>query len=172
MKVILILKRKVIFSFILLIPLTNIAQNFDYQLENMAIELAEKINSHSKTKIALWGFYPDGDEKNILGDFLTEDFAIYLANHAETFAVVDRMHLKVLLKEHRLQSDGYIDEKTTKQLGKFIAADAVVVGTYSVLKSEIKIRLKVLDTENALQIGGVIKTLQMTDNIARLLGKL
>ena len=83
-----------------------------------------------------------------------------------------RVHLNVLLKEHRLNTEGYIDERTTKRLGKISAADAIVVGTYTILSAEIRIRTKVLDTETALQFAGAIGTLPMNDNIAKLLGKL
>jgi len=57
-------------------------------------------------------------------------------------------------------------------LGKFIAADALLIGTYTIFESEIKVRVRVLDTETALQFAGAIETLTMDENIAKLLGKL
>lgn len=149
-----------------------LAQNFDADLEDLAKELAKKIDSKNKTKVALWGFFPENDSKNTLGNFLSEDFSIYLADHAHKFVLIDRAHLKVILKEHRLNFEGHIDEKTAKRLGKILAADAVIVGTYTVLSSELRLRVRVLDTETALQVAGAIGTLPMNDDIARLLGKL
>lgn len=159
---------------LLLLTLTSFAnsQDFDAKLEDLAQQLAEKINTKNKSKVAIWGFFSEKNEQTDFGNFLTEDFSIYLVNHSENFAVIDRTHLNVILKEHRLNAEGYIDERTTKRLGKIIAADALVIGTYSIFNSEIKIRVKVLDTETALQFAGVIGNLPMNANIAKFLGKL
>lgn len=148
------------------------AQDFDAELESLAQALAVKINTEEKSKVAIWGFFSDNEAHTEFGDYLTEDFSIHLTNYAENFAVVDRMHLNIILKEHRLNFKGYIDEKTTKRLGKISAADVVIVGTYTIFDSEIKIRAKALDTETALQFAGTIGTLSMDENIAKLLGKL
>lgn len=165
------------FTLVLFLVLSSIsielnAQNFDAKLEDLAKQLAEKINAKKKSKVAIWGFYSEKNEQTDFGNFIAEDFSIYLVNHSENFAVIDRTHLNVILKEHRLNAEGYIDEKTTKRLGKIAAADALVVGTYSIFNSEIKVRAKVLDTETALQFAGVIGTLPMNANIAKFLGKL
>ena len=164
--------RTIFLLFLFFLPLTATSQSFDKKLEKMAADLAEKLNEKEKTKVAIWSFLPDDKKGNPLRDLLTEDFSIHLANYANTFSVVDRSQLKTALKEHRLSGDGYIDEKTAKQLGKFSAADAIVTGTYSILRTEIKLRIKVLDTETALQVAGLSGSLPMTPNIARMLGKL
>ncbi len=148
------------------------AQDFDTQLEAMAQALAEKIDTKNISKVAVWGFLSEDNQQNDFGNFLTDDFSIYLVNHSESFAVVERNHLTVILKEHRLNAEGYIDEKTTKQLGKISAADALVIGTYTIFNSEIRLRVKVLDTETALQFAGSVGTLPMNANIAQRLGKL
>ncbi len=148
------------------------AQNFNEQLEKLAQELAEKINVKEKAKVALWGFISENDNHKEFEHFLAEDFSIYLSNHAENFALIDRAHLHLILKEHRLNAEGYIDENTTKRLGKIIAADAVVVGTFTVLNSDIRVRIKVLDTETALQFAGCLGNLPINDNVAEVLGKL
>lgn len=158
--------------FLSFLSLTVTSQSFDRKLEKMASDLAEKLDEKEKNKVAVWSFLPDDGEENPLGTMLTEDFSIHLSNHANSFSVVDRSQLKMVLKEHRLSDDGYIDQKTAKQLGKFSAADAVVVGTYSILRTEIKLRIKVLDTETALQVAGLSGNLPMTPDIARMLGRL
>ncbi|MEO9511879.1 MAG: FlgO family outer membrane protein [Flavobacteriaceae bacterium] len=168
------MKTKMFFVAFVIIAVSAHSQSFDMKLEKLAKEIAERINSKEKTKVAIWGFFPEStmDKKNVLGNYLTEDFSIYLPNHAENFAVVDRTHLNAILKEHRLNAEGYVDERTAKRLGKIIAADAIVVGTYTIFSSEIRVRVRVLDTETALQFAGAIGNFSMNDNIARLLGKL
>ncbi|MFS4456349.1 FlgO family outer membrane protein [Maribacter sp. 2304DJ31-5] len=166
------MKIKALLYLLITLPMVLQAQDFDDELKGLAEELAQRIDVGKKTKIAVWGFFSEKNEQTHFGNYLTEDFAIYLANHAENFAMIDRTHLNIVLKEHRLNTEGYIDEKTTKRLGKILAADALVIGTYTIFDSEIKVRAKVLDTETALQFAGTIGTLSMDENIAKLLGKL
>lgn len=166
------MKIKFIVALFVVFPLLVPAQSFDYELEALAQELAEKLYEKDDFKVAVWGFFSSEKEQKEFDTYLTEDFAIYLADHAKHFQVIDRTQLNAMLKEHRLTADGFIDERATKRLGKIIAADAVVVGSYTVLRTEVKIRVKVLDTETALQIEGVLKNLQMDSAIARILGKL
>ena len=146
------------------------AQDFDDQLEKIAADLSKRIDGKAKTKVAVWGFFTENGEKTALGNYITEDFSVYLTNFGDRFEVIDRNHLDVLLKEHQLNSDGYIDEDTAKQLGKIVAVDAIITGTYTVLNSVIKVRAKALDTETALQFAASMENLPLNDNIASYLG--
>ncbi|WP_350293563.1 FlgO family outer membrane protein [uncultured Croceitalea sp.] len=146
------------------------AQDFDTQLEKLAEGLAKRIESKGKAKIAVWGFFTENGERTALGNYLTEDFSVYLTNFGDNFEVIDRNHLNVLLKEHKLNADGYIDENTAKELGKIVAVDVVITGTYTVLNSIIKVRAKALDTETALQFAANMGNLPINDNIASYLG--
>lgn len=149
---------------------SSYAQDFDSQLEKLAEGLAKRIESKGKAKIAVWGFFTENGGKTALGNYLTEDFSVYLTNFGDNFEVIDRNHLNVLLKEHKLNADGYIDENTAKELGKIVAVDVVITGTYTVLNSIIKVRAKALDTETALQFAANMGNLPINDNIASYLG--
>jgi hypothetical protein len=146
------------------------AQDFDSKFETLAKGLANKIDHKAKKKIAVWGFVTERGERTALADFLTEDFSIYMTNFAENFEIIDRKHLDILLKEHQLNSEGYIDSKTAKELQKIIAVDAIVTGTYTVLNTNIKVRAKVLDTETALQFAANMASLPMNDDVSSYLG--
>lgn len=146
------------------------AQDFDAQLEKLAEGLSEKISSKGKTKIAVWGFFTESGERTALGNYLTEDFSVYMTNFGDKFEVIDRNHLDVLLKEHQLNAEGYIDEQTAKELGKIVAVDVIITGTYTVLNSIIKVRAKALDTETALQFAANMGSLPLNENIASYLG--
>ncbi|MEE9363889.1 MAG: FlgO family outer membrane protein [Cellulophaga sp.] len=146
------------------------AQDFDSKLEDLAKDLSIKIDKKGKKKIAVWGFVTEGGERTTFADFLTEDFSIYMTNFAENLEIIDRKHLDILLKEHKLNSEGYIDSKTAKELQKIIAVDAIITGTYTVLSTTIKVRAKVLDTETALQFAANMASLPMNEDVNSYLG--
>lgn len=147
-----------------------IAQDFDEGLEKLAENIAKKINQKDSKKIAVWGFTTENSERTPLGNYITEDFSVYITNFGESFEVIDRNHLDILLKEHKLNSDGYIDSETAKKLGKIIAVDVIVTGTYTVVGSKVKVRAKALDTETALQFGAAIANLKINEDISSYLG--
>ncbi|KPM31268.1 Curli production assembly/transport component CsgG [Croceitalea dokdonensis DOKDO 023] len=155
---------------LLFIASHSLGQDFDSQLEQLAAGLSKKIESKGKTKVAVWGFFTENGEKTALGNYITEDFSVYLTNFGNKFEVIDRNHLNVLLKEHQLNSEGYIDENTAKELGKIVAVDVIITGTYTVLNSVVKVRAKALDTETALQFAASMGNLALNENIASYLG--
>ncbi|AXG69807.1 curli production assembly/transport component CsgG [Kordia sp. SMS9] len=166
------MKRIMLLNFIFIIcNFSNLyAQDFDIELKKLAETIAAKLNGKEKKKIAVWGFVTENGERTSLGNYITEDFSIYITNAGEQFEVIDRNHLDTLLKEHKLNSEGYIDDATAKKLGKIIAVDAVITGTYSVLDKNIKVRVKVLDTETALQFAAAISKLAINEDVASYLG--
>lgn len=154
----------------LLLISNAVAQDFDSELESLAKDLASKIGVKGKKRIAVWGFVTEGGERTALADFLTEDFSVYMTNFADNFEIIDRKHLDILLEEHKLNSEGYIDSKTAKELQKIIAVDAIVTGTYTVLNTTIKVRAKALDTETALQFAANMSNLTINENVGSYLG--
>lgn len=142
------------------------AQDFDSKLEKLAEDIAGKINENGKKKIAVWGFFEANGRQTALGNYITEDFSVYITNFGNDFEIIDRNHLDLLLKEHKLNAEGFIDTDTAKEIGKITAADAIITGTYSMVgKDKVKIRVKVLDTESALQFAANMGLLSLSDGL-------
>ncbi len=163
------MKNILIIIFLLIFQLA-IAQDFDSKLEGLAENIAKKINTKGKKKIAVWGFVTENGEITPLGNYLTEDFSIYITNFGESYEVIDRKHLETLLKEHDLYSEGYIDPQTAKKLRKIIAVDVIITGTYTVIGSKIKLRAKAIDTETALQMAAALVNLEINEDVSSYLG--
>jgi TolB-like protein len=144
--------------------------DFDTELEKLAKSIAKKINSKEKKKVAVWNFMKETGEEESFGNFITEDFSVYITNFGQSYEVIDRAHLQTLLKEHDLNLDGFIDSKTTKSLGKIIAVDVVITGTYSIVGSTMKIRAKALDTETALQFAAAMIRIPINEDVSSFLG--
>jgi hypothetical protein len=150
---------------------TSFSQDFDSALEKLAESTASKISAKGKKKIAIWGFFEANSQQSALGNYITEDFSVYITNFGNNFEIIDRNHLDLLLKEHKLNAEGFIDENTAKEIGKITAADAIVTGTYSLLgKDKVKIRVKVLDTESALQFAASMGLLPLSNALQDIAG--
>ncbi|MEM9300013.1 MAG: FlgO family outer membrane protein [Bacteroidota bacterium] len=159
-----------VFLGVIFLPTALNGQGQDAQLQSLATKIADGINNSEKKKVAVWGFVSESGENTSFGKYLTEDFSVYLTNQSLSFQVIDRNHIDVLLQEHKLNSEGYIDSQTAKELKKIIAADALVTGTYTVLSSKVRVRAKVLDTETALQFTAQIVDLPLNDDARGYLG--
>lgn len=159
-----------VLSFSLSIPFLG-AQDFDSKLEGLAETIAGKISENSKKKIAVWGFFEANGQQTALGNYLTEDFSVYITNFGDKFEVIDRNHLDLLLKEHKLNAEGFIDSDTAKEIGKITAADAIITGTYSMVGADkVKVRVKVLDTESALQFAATMGLLPLNEGLKEIAG--
>lgn len=145
--------------------------DFDSELRMLAEKVAIQIADSKKTRVAVWDFVSTQGEATNMGRYVAEDFSVYFTNAGKNkFSVMDRNHLAQLLKEHKLNSAGFIDPNTAKELGKINAVDAIITGTVDIFETKLKVRIKVLDTETALQIAAELGYLPVDENIASFLG--
>jgi len=159
-----------ILALLLLTFCSNAQDNFDLKLNALTDSIASKINEVGKQKIAVWDFTDiDGNPTN-LGKYLSEQVSVILAIDAQSFEVVDRSHLKTILREHNLNSEGFIDAATAKELGKMQAADAIVTGKITIFTDRVVLTIKVLDTETALILAATKGDLPISNDIASFLG--
>lgn len=145
--------------------------DFDKEIDQLSGNLAEKIAAAGKKKIAVVDFTDLDGSVTELGRFLAEEFSTALAGTGKGFTVVDRIHLKTLLKEHNLSSTGLIDQNTIRQLGKIAGVDALVTGSLTPLGESVRINVKVLDIETAAVIEANRGNIAMTDAIKDLMRK-
>lgn len=144
---------------------------FDAKLQELAEKVAVQIAQQGKAKVAVWDFINTQGEITNGGKFIAEDFSVYFTNASKgTYQVMDRNHLDQILKEHKLNAEGFIDPETAKELGRLKAVDAIITGTVDILDTQLKVRVKVLDTETALQIAAEIGYLPIDANMASFLG--
>lgn len=157
--------------FVLFISPVYATTDFDKEIDQLSGNLAEKIAAAGKKKIAVVDFTDLDGSVTELVRFLAEEFSTALAGTGKGFTVVDRIHLKTLLKEHNLSSTGLIDQNTIRQLGKIAGVDALVTGSLTPLGESVRINVKVLDIETAAVIEANRGNIAMTDAIKDLMGK-
>jgi TolB-like protein len=145
--------------------------DFEKEIDQLSGKIAEKIAAASKKKIAVVDFTDLDGIVTELGRFLAEEFSNALAGTGKGFIVVDRIHLKTLLKEHNLSSTGLIDQNIVRQLGKIAGVDVLVTGSLTPLGESVRINVKVLDIETAAVIEAARGNIAMTDAIKSLMAK-
>ncbi len=145
--------------------------DFEKEIDQLSGKIADKIAAASKKKIAVVDFTDLDGSVTELGRFLAEEFSTALAGTGKGFIVVDRIHLKTLLKEHNLSSTGLIDQNTVRQLGKIAGVDVLVTGSLTPLGESVRINVKVLDIETAAIIEAARGNIAMTDAIKGMINK-
>lgn len=155
-----------IFSF----PNLWASTGFEKEIDNISKTMADKIAGAGKKKVAVVDFTDLQGNVTELGRFISEEFSISLASAGKGFIVVDRTHLKTLLKEHKLSSTGLIDPATARKLGKIAGVEVLVTGTLTPLGESVRIAVKILDTETAAVIDANRGNIAMTNAISELMG--
>lgn len=89
------------------------------------------VNLRGINKIAIGEIKGNGGQE--IADLLTSNLF-----ESGKFEVVDRANLDRIVKEHKINLSGAIDEKTAAQMGKLVGAAVLVFGNVSLYKTEQK----------------------------------
>lgn len=159
---------KVILSFLTVFSLFHYAQSqttYDQEMEALAYKTVQKIKTKEARTVAVWFFHDTKGKKTELGDYIGRDFSIYFTNASNGFNVVDRDHIEQISNEHKWNEEGFIDSQTAKDVGKILAADAIVTGTVDVGLHTLRIRIKVINTTTGVQVSANIGNISIDENI-------
>jgi TolB-like protein len=154
--------------FILLLGSTSA---FAQDMRPLSANLARSISSSGRKTVAVVDFTDLQGNVTELGRFLAEELSVVLVADARGFEVIDRTHLKAILKEHRLATTGIIDPQTARKIGQIAGIDALVTGTTTPLGDSIRLSAKVLDTDTAKMLGASTMDVPRTKAIEELLGR-
>lgn len=94
-------------------------------------------------------------------DWLTEGIPETISNDLlalKGIVLIERLQIRKVLDEQKLQHTGFIDEATVVKLGKLIGANILVVGAFQKQGETIRLTARFVDT----QTGGVIQTAKCT----------
>ena len=144
---------------------------YEKEIKSLSSTVAENIVKAGKKTIAVVDFVDLQGNVTELGRFLAEELSVALAGGGKGFEVVDRTHLKTLLKEHKLAETGVIDPSTAKKLGQIAGVDALVTGTITPLSDSVRLSVKILVTATAKMIGASSCDIPKTKAISELIDK-
>jgi len=142
---------------------------YEKEINRLSLEIADKIAGSGKQKVAVVDFTNIEGNVTALGRFIAEEFSVALAESGKEFQVVDRTHLKSIIKEHKLSKTGLIDPDTARQLGKIAGVEALITGSLTPFGDSVRLVVKVLNTETAAIIGSKRGNIPKTNAIAALI---
>lgn len=150
--------------------LSQPAAAYQNEIDQTARAIAEKVRTSNTSTIAVVDFTDLNGSVTELGRFLAEELSSALAE-AGGLRVIDRIHLRSLLQEHKLAATGVIDPATARKLGEIAGVQALVTGTITEFGDSVRLTAKVLDTATA-QIHASVRTdIPKTNAIKELLGR-
>lgn len=154
---------------VLCVLLTAPAFAFEDQVEELARQIAAE--AEGKQSIAVVDFTDLQGNVFELGRFLAEELSVALAKSDQNFELVDRTHLASIIREHKLSQTGLIDPQTAREVGKIVGVEALVTGTLTQIGENVRVVVKLLDTESARVIGSGATMIPMTGAIETLAQK-
>lgn len=155
----------------LLALLASSAWGYEKEIEQLSATMAEKIADKGKKTVAVVDFTDLEGNVTQLDRFIAEEFSVALAGAGKGFRVIDRTHLKSIIKENKLSATGLIDSATARKLGKIAGVDALVTGTLTPFGDNVHLTVKVLDSDTADIIDSAKEDIAKTPAINELLGK-
>ena len=116
-------------------------------LEKLARKLEAGLKGQPVKQMAVLSFpYHEGSLSS--GSTIVQERLTTFLVEGGKVQVVERSLLKKALEEMKLESTGLMDPQTTKELGKVLGVDAVVVGTLNDLsKKKTEINARIIQTE-------------------------
>lgn len=138
------------------------------EIKVLATDIALKMQSAGKTTVAVVDFTDLRGEVRELGRFIAEELSGELTN-AGGVEVVDRNHLKKILREQQFSTSGLADPATIQKLGRLTGARAIVTGTFTPLDNTIRVSCKVISSETGRVITAGKVDMAKTDAIEDLL---
>ena len=151
--------------------LVSSAFGYEKEIEQLSAQMAEKIAGKGKKTVAVVDFTDLEGNVTQLDQFIAEEFSVALASAGKGFRVIDRTRLKSIIKENKLAATGMIDPATASKLGKIAGVDALVTGTLTPFGDNVRLTVKVLDSETADIIDSSKEDIAKTKAIEELLIK-
>lgn len=145
-----ILNLKGLFFIFMILGIVFTAKSYAYEKEMDLLSklVAEQIQQNNKKKIGVIDFTNLEGKVTALGRFIAEEFSVILSDKAgKKFSIVDRTLLNNFLKNNKSTTTLLLEPKTVKKLGSLLGIDVLIMGNLMLFKENIRISLKLLDTQ-------------------------
>ncbi|MDD5771906.1 MAG: FlgO family outer membrane protein [bacterium] len=144
---------------------------YEKEISALSATMAENITQAGRKTIAVVDFTDLQGNVTELGRFLAEEFSVALAGAGKGFEVIDRTHLKALLKEHKLAFSDLVNPESAKKLGQIAGVEAIITGSLTPFGESVRLTIKILDVSTAKVIGATAGNIPKTQAINELLAR-
>ncbi|MBK1646485.1 hypothetical protein CKO25_17905 [Thiocapsa imhoffii] len=149
MKPILVIVRGILMIIPLLSVATASASDIHRELDDITKRLALKIEESQRSSVAVADFTDLHGSVSQLGRFVSEEISTNMGLDSRGFSVIDRNHLRTILKEQKLSMSGLMIPENQKKVGKILGVDCLILGSITPFGENYRINLKVIDVETA-----------------------
>lgn len=127
------------------------ASGYDEELARIGAELAQCMAQSGRKRVAAVDFTDLQMNVSELGRLIAEELTTELVRQAPQpgYAVIDRNHLQLILREHELSANGLVNPENSRKLGQFAGIDTLITGNVFELEESIRVTVKAMDTESA-----------------------
>ena len=139
---------------LLLAGSSSAAQNaFNDSLTQVAVRITTQLLDADKHRVAVIEIMdPGGTLSKSLITYVEETLISRLVQ-VRGITVVERSQLDQVMEEQRRTASGVFDEGSAIELGRLLAADAIITGRLFPVDRRIHVMLRVLDTETGVLLG-------------------
>lgn len=146
------------------------AQDLIAATEGIARQLASAVATAGYQSVAVIDPLDPNDDPSAFGRFIAEELSGAMVN-AGQLRVIDRLSLQRILEEQRLSVSGLVnDADAVQRVGDLAGVEVLIVGTYFVLGSNVRLSLKGLNVQTAQSVAAVNTTLSVDEAVTNLLG--
>lgn len=160
----------------ILISLVNDAEGKDQGmdiergLDELSRELIDHLPPSNHISIAVADFWDLQGGISGLGRYVAEEISTRIFKIQGKFRVIESGLLDQILDELCINQTDLFDKETTKRLGRFIGADAMLVGTISDLDMNIRVNARIISTERRETLSAASITIAKDSRVTKLLG--
>ncbi len=122
--------------------------SYDDGIEEIASQLEDNLKAKKLKGIAILDFQEINQKNLTLSKHLSEKLIFWMFK-IKGLRVIERNKLNSVLDELKLHKTGLIDDNSIKQLGKWLGVDALLLGSYTVMKDTVEINGRLVSTEDA-----------------------
>lgn len=162
---------KKIMSILIFLSITYVGSSqtsFDRAIKETSIDLAGKLKLLEKRKIVVLFVTDINKTVTTAGTYLADNISYNLVNDP-SLKIFERENLQGIAEAKKLIEECYITAEKTKELGKLLAVNAIIVGSYTILNNTLKVSLKALSTDNGVTVAASMIYLPLNSDICKLL---
>jgi TolB-like protein len=134
------------------LPCNGLAMTMEQAVNQLSEQITSEISTREKQKIAVAELCDLNGRVTKLGKYIAEEILIQMAREGKV-NIVERQYLKKVLQETEFKSSGITDAKSAQKIGLFLGADAICIGTITVMPKTIRIHARLVDAKTGAVFG-------------------